>query len=126
MIENNSHIPVLLEGIKKFIPKEKKINVIDATFGGGSYSRMFLETFKINKLIAIDRDPITKFFSKDLSIKFKNFKFINGRFSEIDKLVTSNFNNKDVKFDIIIFDLGISSNQLNNPVRGFSFNNDKR
>ena len=121
MIEVNFHEPVMLEEIKTFIPFTKKINVVDATFGGGGYSRVLLEEYNINQLIAIDRDPITEIFAKDLSERFKNFKIINGCFSKIDELIASNCTIKDNKFDIIIFDLGLSSNQIDNPKRGFSF-----
>ena len=51
--ENNKHIPVMLDEIKSFIPFDKKINVIDATFGGGGYSRSILKSHKVNKLIVI-------------------------------------------------------------------------
>ena len=121
MVNINIHEPVMLEEVKKFIPVTKKINIIDATFGGGGYSKTLLEEYNVNQLIAIDRDPITKIFGKDLSKRFKNFKLINGCFSKIDELI--NIDNKITinKFDIIIFDLGLSSNQLDNPNRGFSF-----
>ena len=46
MPESNKHIPVLLNELKKFIPKTKKINVIDATFGGGGYSKEILNASK--------------------------------------------------------------------------------
>ena len=121
MVDVNFHEPVMLEEIKTFIPFAKKINVVDATFGGGGYSRVLLEEYNINQLIAIDRDPIAEIFAKDLSERFKNFKIINGCFSKIDELITSNCAIKDNKFDIIIFDLGLSSNQIDNPKRGFSF-----
>ena len=62
----NNHIPVMLKEVKSYIPKTKKINVVDATFGGGSYSRELLENYDINYLIAIDRDPIAEIFSEDL------------------------------------------------------------
>jgi len=117
----NRHIPVMLNEVKSFIPVDKKINIIDATFGGGGYSKSILENFNVDKLIAIDRDPITKIFAKDLKKKFNNFSLINGCFSKIEELVLSQKNNKKNEFDIIIFDLGISSNQLDNPARGFSF-----
>ena len=123
MYKNNSHIPVMINEIIKFIPKTKKINVIDATFGGGGYSKHLLEYHKINNLIAIDRDPITSVFAINLKKKFKNFKLINGRFSQIDDLINYEKTNKINKFDIIIFDLGLSSNQLNNSNKGFSFMN---
>ena len=67
MVNVNFHEPVMLEEIKTFIPFTKKINVVDATFGGGSYSRILLEEYNINQLIAIDRDPIAEIFAKDLS-----------------------------------------------------------
>ena len=127
MIKNNLdnfHQPVLLDKIIKFIPKDKKINVIDATFGGGGYSRLILEKFKVNKLLAIDRDPISKFFSTDLEKTYpKKFKLINDVFSKIDKYVElENLKEKkSTKFDLIIFDLGLSSNQIDDPTRGFSF-----
>ena len=117
----NRHVPVMLNEVKSFIPINKKINIIDATFGGGGYSRLILENFNIGKLIAIDRDPITKIFAEELNNKFNNFKLINGCFSKIDELVSKlNFDKKN-DFDIIIFDLGVSSNQIDNPKRGFSF-----
>ena len=120
----NKHKPVLLEEIKTFIPKEKKINVIDATFGGGGYSRSILQNFDVNQLIAIDRDPISKIFSSELEKKYSGkFNLVNGCFSQIDKLVSLDQikKNSPIEFDIIIFDLGLSSNQLEDPKRGFSF-----
>ena len=57
---NNNHVPVMLKEVLSFIPKNKKINLIDATFGGGGYSRAILKDFDIKNLIAIDRDPISK------------------------------------------------------------------
>ena len=121
MFDINIHEPVMLEEVKKFIPVTKKINIIDATFGGGGYSKALLEEYNVNQLIAIDRDPITEVIAKDLSKKYKNFKIINGCFSKIDELIYLNCKNKTKKFDIIIFDLGLSSNQINDPKRGFSF-----
>ena len=124
MVNINIHEPVMLEEVKKFIPVAKKINIIDATFGGGGYSKALLEEYNVNQLIAVDRDPITQVIAKDLSKRYKNFKIINGRFSKIDELIYSNCTNKTKKFDIIIFDLGLSSNQINDPKRGFSFMKD--
>ena len=121
MVNINIHEPVMLEEVKKFIPFTKKINIIDATFGGGGYSKALLEEYNVNQLIAIDRDPITEVIAEDLSKRYKNFKIINGCFSKIDELIYSNCTNKTKKFDIIIFDLGLSSNQINDPKRGFSF-----
>ena len=120
----NNHTPVMLSEVMSYIPLDKKINVIDATFGGGGYSKAILQNFNIEKLIAIDRDPIAEVFAKDLNKKFLNFEFVSGCFSQIDKLILDLNNFKEIKFDIIIFDLGVSSNQIDNPQRGFSFMND--
>ena len=120
---NNLHKPVMINEIKSFLPYDKSINVIDATFGGGGYSKAILENFSVNQLLAIDRDPIAKIFAKDLEGRYHNFSLVNDRFSRIDKIVEQN-KLKEKKFDFIIFDLGTSSNQIDNYQRGFSFNND--
>ncbi len=116
----NSHTPVMLEEVKSFIPKNKKINVVDATFGGGGYSKAILDDFNVNSLIAIDRDPISKIFGDKIKEKYQNFELVNDKFSNIDKIINKNKLSKNL-FDIIIFDLGISSNQIEDSSRGFSF-----
>ena len=116
----NLHKPVMLKEVISYIPVQKSINIIDATFGGGGYSRAILKNFNVSELLAIDRDPISKILSKDLSLKFKNFLLVNDKFSNIDKIVkASKLKNK--KFDVILYDLGTSSNQIDISKRGFSF-----
>ena len=46
----NSHKPVMLNEVKSYIPNNKEINLIDATFGGGGYSKAILEEFKVKNL----------------------------------------------------------------------------
>ncbi len=116
----NLHIPVMLKEIISFIPTNKKINVVDATFGGGGYSRAILKKFNVSQLIAIDRDPISKTLSQDIKSLYPNFSLINDQFSRIDKIVANSKLYK--KFDIILYDLGTSSNQIDKAERGFSFN----
>ncbi len=111
----------MIKEIISFLPLKKSINVIDATFGGGGYSKTILEKFNVNQLLAIDRDPISKIFAKEIETKFSNFTLINDKFSKIEEIV-NNTKLKDKKFDIIIFDIGTSSNQIDNAKRGFSFN----
>ena len=119
----NSHTPVMINEIISFLPTDKSINVMDATFGGGGYSKAILEKLEVNHLLAIDRDPISKVFSKEIESKYTNFTLINDKFSRIEQIV-NNMKLKEKKFDIILFDLGVSSNQLDNSKRGFSFNSD--
>ena len=88
------HKPVMLKEVISYIPVQKSINIIDATFGGGGYSRAILKNFNVSELLAIDRDPISKILSKDISLKFKNFSLVNDKFSNIDKIV------KDLKLKI--------------------------
>ena len=119
----NNHIPVMINEVKSFLPINKNINLIDATFGGGGYSKAILDEFNIKNLIAIDRDPISKIFFKELRNKYQNIEFFNQKFSKIDELIcNSKYSNE--KFDAIIFDLGVSSNQIDNSERGFSFQNE--
>ena len=111
----------MIKEIISFLPSTKSINVIDATFGGGGYSKTILEKFNVNQLLAIDRDPISKIFAKEIESKFSNFTLINDKFSKIEEIV-KNSKLKDKTFDIILFDIGTSSNQIDNAQRGFSFN----
>ena len=120
---NNNHVPVMLNEVLSFIPKEKKINLIDATFGGGGYSRAILKNFNIKNLIAIDRDPISKIFYDELRKDFDNIELFNQKFSKLDELLKNSEHLKE-KYDVIIFDLGVSSNQIDSPERGFSFQQD--
>ena len=117
----NLHKSVMIKEIISFLPLSKSINVIDATFGGGGYSKTILEQFNVNQLLAIDRDPISKIFAKEIEAKFSNFTLINDKFSKIEEIVNKT-KFKDKKFDIVLFDIGTSSNQIDNAERGFSFN----
>ena len=119
----NSHIPVMLDQIKSFIPTSSDLNLIDATFGGGGYSKAILEEFNIKNLLAIDRDPTAKIFYNKLKKRFKNIELFNEKFSKIDEIIKKSKFSK-INFDVIIFDLGVSSNQIDNPDRGFSFQNE--
>ncbi len=117
----NLHKSVMIKEIISFLPIKKSINVIDATFGGGGYSKTILEQFNVNQLLAIDRDPISKIFAKEIESKFLNFTLINDKFSKIEEIVNKT-QFEDKKFDIILFDIGTSSNQIDIAQRGFSFN----
>jgi len=116
------HFPVMLnEVIQNCLPINKNHLVIDCTFGGGGYSKELLKIPNI-KVIALDRDKSAISRAKHLEINFPTqFTFHNEKFSNLDKIVK-----KENKPDIIIFDLGLSTFQLQDFSRGFSFKSNER
>ena len=110
-----SHFPVMLNEIIKLSSPSKGGIFVDCTFGGGSYSKYLLKYPKTS-VIGIDRDNAVIPEAKKLEKKFDNrFKFYHLKFSQINLILKE-------YVDTIIFDLGLSSIQLNNFKRGFSFN----
>ena len=109
-----SHIPVMLNEITQISTPSKGGLFVDCTFGGGGYSKALL-SFSKTTVYGFDRDKAVVSIAKKLEKKFKKrFKFYQSRFSEIDKFLKRNV-------DTIIFDLGLSSIQLKDFKRGFSF-----
>ncbi len=115
-----SHFPVMLDEVIKICSPDKGGVYIDCTFGGGGYSKKLLK-FSKTKVIALDRDEFIIKISKDLEKKYPNrFFFHQKKFSEVNTVV----GNQSV--DAVVFDLGLSSIQLNNLERGFSFNSKEK
>lgn len=121
--EVNYHTPVLLQEILKFLDPGPGKLFIDATCGGGGHTQALLESGA--KVLGIDRDPeaiehIKKQF-KILNFKFKigrDLILVNSNFNQIrDIAIQNGFNSVDG----ILFDLGVSSHQLEKAERGFSF-----
>ena len=110
------HFPVMLnEVIDISAPKEGGI-YLDCTFGGGGYSEEILK-FSNTKVIALDRDKSAILRAEKIKKKYsERFFFYNEKFSNLDKVISKKDN-----IDHIIFDLGLSTFQLLDMSRGFSF-----
>ena len=116
-LEKIKHHPVMLDQILSIISPQHGGIYIDCTFGGGGYSRAILK-HPNTKVFAIDRDEITKQYAEDIIKQFpERFNFFQNKFSNLDKILKLNLSPR-----AIIFDLGLSSFQLSDPQRGFSFN----
>ncbi len=111
----------MLNQVLDLCAPQKGGNFIDCTFGLGGYTNAIL-SFSKTKVISLDRDShVTKYASETKKNYKDRFTFYNEKFSNLDKVI-----NKDFQADFIIFDLGISTLQIFNLDRGFSFNsNDK-
>ena len=112
------HIPVLLaEVIEHLNPQDGELYV-DCTFGRGGYTKAILE--KANcKVIAIDCDPDAIAYGQKMAAEFQGrLTLKQGRFSEMTKLLAEDGISK---VNGIVFDLGVSSPQLDEAERGFSF-----
>ncbi|MBA5724063.1 16S rRNA (cytosine(1402)-N(4))-methyltransferase RsmH [Candidatus Liberibacter sp.] len=112
-----NHVPVLLSKVISLINPSPGKTILDATFGAGGYSRSFCE--KGANVIALDRDPLAVSKGKYLEKSFEGkFSLLNANFSQLDKYVPAD------GVDAIVFDLGVSSMQIDNAERGFSFQKD--
>ncbi len=93
---------------------------VDCTFGRGGHSKKILSKIgERGKLIAIDKDYEAEKYAREHFSKDKRFCFEKNNFSSIVEIIKKYNNNK--KVDGILLDLGVSSPQLDDPERGFSF-----
>jgi len=111
------HTPVLSNEVLEYLnPASGKV-FIDCTLGGGGHTEKFkIENSKL-KIIGMDRDLDAIEFAKQKLSKYHNIFYIHDNFSNIKKYVKS-------KVDGILFDLGVSSYQINEASRGFSLQKD--
>lgn len=114
MVATDYHIPVLLpESVSGLAIRPDGIYV-DLTFGGGGHSREILRNLRKGRLIAFDQDPAVS----SRLISDPRFEFVGHNFSYFTNFVR--FLGYE-QVDGILADLGVSSEHLDNPERGFSF-----
>jgi 16S rRNA (cytosine1402-N4)-methyltransferase len=112
-----SHIPVLLQEALFYLKPKQGGRYLDCTFGRGGYARAILEAADCS-LVGIDRDPRATEVALQLKAEFQErFSFAQGCFGDIHMV----FVEQTGQFDGIVFDLGVSSPQLDEGHRGFSF-----
>jgi len=116
------HVPVLAEEIRSLLDVRPGQTVIDATFGAGGHAALLASDLRgKGKFIAVDRDPTVKPY-------FESFKrhagvparFLSGDYADVFERLADN----GLRADAILFDLGVSSMQLDRPERGFSYASD--
>lgn len=111
------HAPVLLAEVVAAIAPGDGDLIVDATFGRGGYARAFLAAADC-RVIGIDRDPAAIEHGAEMARAANGrLSMVEGRFGEIDRLV-------DGPVDAVAFDVGVSSPQIDDPERGFSFRAD--
>ena len=109
------HFPVLLEESIDFLINDQDGSYIDCTFGRGGHSTEILNRISTNGyLTSFDKDPEASKFSKKLPQD--NFKMLHDSFKNLDHYFQDN------SIDGILYDLGVCSTHFDNPLRGFSFN----
>ena len=117
----SGHVPVLLTSVLQALdPKQGEI-YIDGTFGAGGYTRAILEAADC-RVIAIDRDPQAQATAENFKQQYgERFSFIAGRFGDLLALLKEE---GVAKVDGVVLDVGVSSMQIDDAERGFSFASD--
>lgn len=115
------HVPVMLNEVLEAVQQVNPAVVVDATFGGGGYTQAFLDS-GIDEVLAIDLDGDAKKRCEILEASYSGrLKFFHGNYAQVDHAIAQNGYEK---VDAIVADLGVSSYQLDDASKGFSFRHD--
>lgn len=119
-MSSNVHVPVLLGPVLEGLNVKPDGCYVDGTFGRGGHSREILQQLGDNgRLIAIDRDPQAIAAAPEMLTADPRFELIRGDFAQLETFIGER--NLVGRIDGILFDLGVSSPQLDEADRGFSF-----
>src|SRR5213080_4602176 len=116
------HAPVLADEVRQLLAIEPGETVVDATFGAGGHAALLAADLRgEGRLIAIDRDPTARAYFD----RFRKQTGVQGRFLRGDfAVVLEQLADNGARADAILFDLGVSSMQIDRPERGFSYATD--
>ncbi len=115
------HIPVLLKEVVEVIKPRDGGVYVDGTFGAGGYSRALLEAARCT-VWGIDRDPDAVVRAREMEVEFKGrLRVLQGRFGDMFTLLDAH---GALPVDGVALDLGVSSMQIDQGARGFSFQAD--
>ena len=115
---STEHYPVMLEEAVEALALSGGETVVDATFGGGGHARRILQKLGPGgKVIGIDRDPEAADRALKLAEEDPRFTFRSGVYDK----VLMELAEEGAKADAVLFDLGLSSYQIDEPRRGFSY-----
>jgi len=113
------HNPVFLDEAVSSLVKNSSGTYIDGTFGRGGHSRAILDVLTAQgRLVAIDKDPEAVAVGLHLAKKDARFSIRHDSFASVVDIASEN------RIDGVLLDLGVSSPQLDDPKRGFSFMKD--
>ncbi|MDZ7718773.1 MAG: 16S rRNA (cytosine(1402)-N(4))-methyltransferase RsmH [Balneolaceae bacterium] len=122
MTTYHPHTPVLLQPTVEFLVTDESGIYIDATIGGGGHSEKILETLSDDaKLIGLDQDPEALEATKQRLGDDPRLETISGNFGHLTTLIPPKYHGK---ISGILFDLGVSTHQIKEAERGFSFQED--
>ena len=116
------HVPVLADEVRRLLDLRPGETVIDATFGAGGHAALLAPDLQgQGKYVAVDRDPsVRPYFESFRRGAGVQTRFLRGDFADVFERLAEN----GLRADAILFDLGVSSMQLDRPERGFSYASD--
>lgn len=119
MRENFNHVPVMLREVLQTLSPQGSEIYVDGTMGGGGYTRAILDAAPQCQMIAIDRDQTAHDYAAQWAKPYGDrLHLVHGRFSDLKQHLQA-LNMSQV--DGVVLDLGVSSPQLDEALRGFSF-----
>jgi 16S rRNA (cytosine1402-N4)-methyltransferase len=122
-MSSNAHVPVLLGPVLEGLNIKPDGCYVDGTFGRGGHSTEILRQLGENgRLIAIDRDPAAIANAPESLLQDPRFELVRGSFAQLETIIGER--NLVGQVDGLLFDLGVSSPQLDEAGRGFSFRRD--